>query len=126
MPKQKNKSSKSLLAILVRVTLGLGLLGLLLAVLLPLGAYFYVAKSLPRVDTLADYRPPIITRVLSDNGTVIAELYEERAKSRIQIMLYAVLPVSVLTVGSIVVLQAFLITSMYAVFLNLFGGMGGF
>ncbi len=78
MPKQKNKSSKSLLAILVRVTLGLGLLGLLLAVLLPLGAYFYVAKSLPRVDTLADYRPPIITRVLSDNGTVIAELYEER------------------------------------------------
>ncbi len=78
MSKQKNQTKRSFLAVLTRIILGLGLLGLLLAVLVPLGAYLYVAKSLPRVDTLADYRPPIITRVLSDDGTVIAELYEER------------------------------------------------
>ena len=78
MTKQNNQPKKSLLAVLTRIILGLGLLGLLLAVLVPLGAYLYVAKSLPRVDTLADYRPPVITRVLSDDGTVIAELYEER------------------------------------------------
>jgi penicillin-binding protein 1A len=78
MPKQQNKPKKSLLAKLVRTLLGLGILGLLVAIIAPVSAYFYIAKSLPRVDTLADYRPPIITRVLSDDGTVIAELFEER------------------------------------------------
>jgi penicillin-binding protein 1A len=42
------------------------------------GAYLYFASSLPKVDTLADYRPPIITRVYSDDGTVIAEFSRER------------------------------------------------
>ena len=78
MPKQKNKQKKSFLTILTRILLGLGVLGLLLAIIVPVGAYLYMSKSLPRVDTLADYRPPIITRVLSDDGTVIAELFEER------------------------------------------------
>lgn len=41
-------------------------------------AYLYVAGDLPRVDTLSDYRPPIITRVLSDEGEVIAEFAKER------------------------------------------------
>jgi len=52
--------------------------GTLLAVCGILGAYFWVSRSLPRVDTLADYRPPVITRVLSDNNEVIAEFYRER------------------------------------------------
>jgi penicillin-binding protein 1A len=43
-----------------------------------IGAYLYVSGSLPRVETLADYRPPIITRVLSDDGTTIAEFSRER------------------------------------------------
>ncbi len=63
---------------LTRVLLLLSLLGLVLAVCLPLGAYLYIAKALPQVDTLADYRPPVVTRVLSDDGTVISELFEER------------------------------------------------
>jgi len=42
------------------------------------GAYFYVAGTLPKVESLADYRPPIVTRVHSDDGTVIAEIYDER------------------------------------------------
>ncbi|MEJ2470593.1 MAG: PBP1A family penicillin-binding protein [Desulfuromonadales bacterium] len=78
MSQKQTTPKKSPLAIMMRAVLILGLLGLILAVVVPLGAYLYVAKSLPRVDTLADYRPPVITRVLSDNGTVIAELYEER------------------------------------------------
>ncbi|SDL72055.1 penicillin-binding protein 1A [Geoalkalibacter ferrihydriticus] len=41
-------------------------------------AYVYVAGDLPRVDTLSDYRPPIITRVYSDDGAVIAEYSRER------------------------------------------------
>ncbi len=63
---------------LIRIVLLMVLFGLILAVGGPLAAYFYVSKSLPKVDTLADYRPPIITRVLSDDGRVIAELFEER------------------------------------------------
>lgn len=57
----------------------LGMAGCFLAGILALvGAYLYVSSSLPRVDTLADYRPPVITRVFGDDGTVIAEFYEER------------------------------------------------
>lgn len=78
MPKQQKKQKKSLLSLMLRIMLCLGLLGLVVAIVVPVSAYFYVAKSLPRVDTLADYRPPIITRVLSDDGEVIAELFEER------------------------------------------------
>src|SRR5512139_1012137 len=47
-------------------------------ILASLATYFYVAGNLPKVDSLADYRPPVVTRILSDNGTVIAELYDER------------------------------------------------
>jgi len=43
-----------------------------------LTAYFVVSSSLPRVETLDDYRPPIITRVLGDDGTLIAEYFQER------------------------------------------------
>ena len=42
------------------------------------GAYFYVSSTLPRVETLADYRPPLITRIYSDDGTIIAEYSKER------------------------------------------------
>lgn len=42
------------------------------------GAYFYVASSLPQFDSLADYKPPAITRVYSEDGQTIAEFYEER------------------------------------------------
>jgi len=76
--KKQNKNKKSRLNLVTRVLLVAGVLGLLLAFLVPVGAYLYLAESLPRVDTLADYRPPIITRVLSDEGEVIAELFEER------------------------------------------------
>lgn len=43
-----------------------------------LGAYFYVSSGLPKVDTLADYRPPVVTRILGDDGSLIAELSRER------------------------------------------------
>ncbi len=74
MPKEKKTKS----SILLRWCLVLGGAGLLTILLVVVGAYLYVARELPKVDTLADYRPPIVTRVLSDDGSVIAELYEER------------------------------------------------
>ncbi len=47
-----------------------------LAVLI--GSYFYVSSTLPKVETLSDYQPPLITQIYSDDGTIIAEYSRER------------------------------------------------
>lgn len=46
--------------------------------LIGLGAYLYFSFTLPPIKSLEDYRPPIITQVLSDDGEVIGEFYKER------------------------------------------------
>ena len=56
------------------IFLGGGVLGAAALV----GAYFYVSATLPRVDTLADYRPSVVTEVYSADGEVIAEFCKER------------------------------------------------
>ena len=38
---------------------------------------FLVAK-LPKVDRLADYKPPVVSQVYGDNGTLVGEFYLER------------------------------------------------
>ena len=43
-----------------------------------IGIYFYLCKDLPKISTLADYRPPVITTVFSDDNSKIAEFYKER------------------------------------------------
>jgi penicillin-binding protein 1A len=67
-------SPSKILRILLLTTGGL----LVTMVLCLLGAYLYVSARLPKVETLADYRPPVITRILGDDGSLIAELYRER------------------------------------------------
>lgn len=62
----------------LRVTLYTGFALCMTGIAALAGAYFYVASSLPRVDTLADYRPPIISQIYSDDGEVIAEFSKER------------------------------------------------
>ncbi|MEE4253604.1 MAG: hypothetical protein V2I50_06120, partial [Desulfuromusa sp.] len=56
------------------ILLGAPLLGAALLV----GAYFYVSTTLPKVETLSDYRPPLITRIYADDATIIAEYSRER------------------------------------------------
>jgi len=71
---------------LKNVTLRQGLTFLLIALVASVllgtvslvGAYYYVSSTLPRVETLSDYRPPLITRIYSDDGTIIAEYSRER------------------------------------------------
>ena len=43
-----------------------------------LGYIYYLNKNLPKIFTLSDYKPPIITSVYSDNNTKIAEFYRQR------------------------------------------------
>ncbi|UCD71796.1 MAG: transglycosylase domain-containing protein, partial [Syntrophobacterales bacterium] len=43
-----------------------------------LGIYLYFTHDLPRVDSLRDYHPPIITMVYSDAGELIGEFFVEK------------------------------------------------
>jgi len=42
------------------------------------GAYFFVSRSLPKLDKLEDYTPAAVTSVYSSDGHKIAEFYRER------------------------------------------------
>ena len=39
---------------------------------------FYLSQDLPKITTLKDYRPPVITTVYSDDNRKIAEFFKER------------------------------------------------
>jgi len=46
--------------------------------LIGLGAYLYFSFTLPPIKSLEDYKPPIITKVLSEEGEVVGEFCKER------------------------------------------------
>ena len=57
------------------------LLAVTLAVIILLGVsgyVFYLMAKLPRVDRLTDYKPPIVSQVFGDDGTLVGEFYLER------------------------------------------------
>ena len=72
------KGRRRLLTRLLCWALGLGLLGGLGMVGTALGIYFYLAEDLPKIDSLGDYRPPVISTVYSDDNRKIGEFYTER------------------------------------------------
>jgi penicillin-binding protein 1A len=43
-----------------------------------IGFFFYLVEDLPKIATLADYRPSTVTTVYSDDEQKIAEFYKER------------------------------------------------
>ncbi|MBK5275673.1 MAG: PBP1A family penicillin-binding protein [Desulfuromonadales bacterium] len=58
--------------LLVVVTLGVvALLGIS-------GYVFFLMAKLPRVDRLTDYKPPIVSQVFGDDGSLVGEFYLER------------------------------------------------
>jgi len=42
------------------------------------GYIFFLMAKLPRVDRLADYKPPIVSQVFGDDGSLVGEFYLER------------------------------------------------
>ena len=40
--------------------------------------YLYINEDLPKINSLMDYRPAIISKVFADDGRVIAEFFKER------------------------------------------------
>ncbi len=43
-------------------------------------AFFWYSRGLPEIPTLAEYRPPIISEVISSDGQIAGEFFEERRK----------------------------------------------
>ena len=56
----------------------IGPIGVIVAVIAGFGIYYMLSQGLPKITTLKDYRPPVITTVFSDDGRKIAEFYKER------------------------------------------------
>src|SRR6266545_6997525 len=49
-----------------------------LAVMALAGYFFYLMLTLPKVDRLADYKPPIVSQVIGEDGSLVGEFYLER------------------------------------------------
>ncbi|VEN73640.1 Penicillin-binding protein [Candidatus Desulfarcum epimagneticum] len=71
---KKPKKKTSLFKRLVLIALFLGFLGAFFAWM----AFLTITKNLPRISSLSDYRPNVVTTVYSDDGRKIAEFFKER------------------------------------------------
>lgn len=77
-PGVKKKKIASVVAKwLVRLFI-LVLVGSVLAISGAYYAYVHYSKDLPKISTLRDYSPPLVTAVYSDDGRKIAEFFKER------------------------------------------------
>jgi penicillin-binding protein 1A len=52
--------------------------GAVVAALAFAGYFFYLMATLPKVDRLADYKPPIVSQVFGEDGSLVGEFYLER------------------------------------------------
>ena len=50
----------------------------IILLLASIGYFFYLLGTLPKVDRLADYRPPILSQVFGEDGSLVGEFYLER------------------------------------------------
>jgi penicillin-binding protein 1A len=78
LKKRANPEQPGLLRRIGRWCLWLAGLGCVAGVAAAVGVYFYLGEDLPQISTLADYQPPVITSVYSDDNRKIGEFYKER------------------------------------------------
>jgi penicillin-binding protein 1A len=88
MPKEKSASQilkkrarrqpKALLGRLIKWSLIMAVVLMVIGAAAMVGVYFYLVDGLPKITSLKDYHPSIITTVYSDDNRKIAEFYKER------------------------------------------------
>ena len=88
MPKEKSASQilkkrarrqpRALLGRLVKWSLIMAVVLMFIGAAAMVGVYFYLVDGLPKITSLKDYHPSIITTVYSDDNRKIAEFYKER------------------------------------------------
>jgi penicillin-binding protein 1A len=76
--KRAKHPQRSLLGRLIKWGFILFLLLVVVAAGAAVAGYHYFSADLPRIESLADYHPPIVTTVYADDGQQIAEFYTER------------------------------------------------
>jgi penicillin-binding protein 1A len=50
------------------------------AVAAAVAGYFWLSRDLPSVETLSAYRPPVVSEIVSADGQLVGELFEERRR----------------------------------------------
>lgn len=78
LKKRARKGRRGMGAKIVRWLLAAFIFTVISGVIGVVGVYFYLSKNLPKISTLKDYRPPVITTVFSDDNRKIAEFFKER------------------------------------------------
>jgi penicillin-binding protein 1A len=78
LKKRALKQQRSTFRKVIRWSLWMVLFLMLVGVAASVGFFFYLGMDLPKITSLKDYRPPIITTVYSDDHRKIAEFYKER------------------------------------------------
>jgi penicillin-binding protein 1A len=65
---------KKLFLLILTVSISAGCI----AALFGAWGYFYLIRDLPRLSRIEDYKPPAVSRVLANDGTLIAEFFSEK------------------------------------------------
>lgn len=76
--KRKKKGEGGFFAIILKLFFWTVLLTMISGTLTIAGIYLYLNENLPKISSLKDYRPPVITTVYSDDNRKIGEFYKER------------------------------------------------
>jgi len=78
LKERAEKSKKSGFSRLIRWFIWILILATVSGVAMIAGIYWYLSEDLPKITSLSDYRPSIITTVYSDDNQKIAEFFKER------------------------------------------------
>ncbi|MGC8756720.1 MAG: penicillin-binding protein 1A [bacterium] len=60
-----------------RIWITLGIL-IVLFIVLPILWYINITSDIPEINTITDYKPPVVTEIYGDDGTIIGELFIQR------------------------------------------------
>jgi len=77
LKKRGRKSQRGFMPRIFRWLLMAFILILIIGSLGAAGVYFYLSRNLPKIASLKDYRPPVITTVYSDDNRKIGEFFKE-------------------------------------------------
>lgn len=69
---------RSFLQLCFVISLIVGLLSMIVGLAFGLWIYIRLTRDLPRIERISDYRPKAVTSVLAEDGTLIAEIFDER------------------------------------------------
>ena len=78
LKKRAKRTQKSIKVRIFRWVFTMAVLMTVGCVVAAISVYVYLSGDLPKISKLADYRPPLITTVFSDDGRKIGEFYKER------------------------------------------------